>query len=141
MVGGTRLVVVNSASSLDRGRGALCRRKGTGQRRGHGGLRSKGVFHSFSGLARKGALAAAMVSVLFGHVGVVDRTVVPIVGVPLWQDTVSVVAVDVRSRTPVTPMPHTHAVEAEPFCCGICTHHVAWTTPSDDNCRWAVDGT
>jgi hypothetical protein len=99
------------------------------------------VFCRFSGLAGKGTLVTAMAMIVFGHVGVVDRTVVPKVGVPLWQDTVSVVAVDVQSQAPATPMAHLQAVEAEPLCCSVHTHHVAWTTPSDDNCRWAVDGT
>jgi hypothetical protein len=86
-------------------------------------------------------LAMAMTSIAVGHVGVINRAVVPIVGVPLGQDTVGVVTVDMRSRTPATPMPHSHTVETEPFCCGVRAHHVAWTTPSDDNCRRAVDGT
>jgi hypothetical protein len=140
-IGRAHLVMVNSASGLDRGRRALCGREGTGQRQWRGRLRGKGAFRSFSGLTCKGALVAAMVTVLFGHVGIVDGTVVPKVGVPLWQDAVGVVAVDVWSQTPATPMPHLHAVEAEPFCCGIRTHHVTWTTPLDDNCRRAVDGT
>jgi hypothetical protein len=89
----------------------------------------------------KGALSAAVVTVAVGHVGVVDRAVVPKVGMPLWQDAVGVVAVDVRSQAPTTPVSHLQAVEAEPLCCGVRTYHVAWTTPSDDNCRWAVDGT
>jgi hypothetical protein len=54
---------------------------------------------------------------------------------------VGVVAVDVQSRTPMTPMAHSQAMEAEPFCCHVRTHHVTWTTPSDDNWRRAVDGT
>jgi hypothetical protein len=82
-----------------------------------------------------------MATIAFGHVGVVNGAVVPIVGVPLGQDAVGVVAVDMRSRAPMTPMAHSQAMEAEPFCCCVRTHHVAWTTPSDDNCRWAVDGT
>jgi hypothetical protein len=82
-----------------------------------------------------------MAMVLLGHVGVVDRTVVPKVGVPLWQYAVGVVTIDVRSQALATPMPHLQAVEAEPFCRGIHTHHVVWTTPLDDNCRQAVDGT
>jgi hypothetical protein len=83
----------------------------------------------------------AKATIAVGHVGVVDRAVVPIVRVPQRQDTVGVVAVDVWSRAPMTPMAHVQAMEAEPFCCCVRTHHVAWTTPSDDNCRRAVDGT
>jgi hypothetical protein len=79
--------------------------------------------------------------VMFREVGVVDRAVIPKVGVPLWQDAVSVVTVDVWGRAPATPMSHSQAVEAEPLCCCVRTHHVMWTTPSDDNCRWAVDST
>jgi hypothetical protein len=82
-----------------------------------------------------------MASVTFRHVGVVDGAVVPVIGVPLGQDTVGVVAVNVGSQTLATPMAHSQAVEAEPLCCCIRTHHVAWTTPLDDNCRRAVDGT
>jgi hypothetical protein len=84
-------------------------------------------------------VAVAMVT--FGHVGVVDRTVVPKVGVPLRQDAVGVMTVDMWSQTPATPMPHSQAVETKPLCCGVRTHHVTWTTPSDDNCRQAVDST
>jgi hypothetical protein len=79
--------------------------------------------------------------VVFGEVGVINGAVVPIVGVPPWQDAVSVVAVDMGSQAPATPMSHSQAVETEPFCCSVHTHHVAWTTPLDDNCRQAVDGT
>jgi hypothetical protein len=92
-------------------------------------------------LAGQGALAVAMVSVVVGHVGIVDGAVVPKIGVPLGQDAVGVMTIDVRSWAPTTPMTHVHAMEAEPFCCRVRTHHVTWTTPSDDNCRWAVDGT
>jgi hypothetical protein len=89
----------------------------------------------------EGTLAVAVAAVAVGHVWVVDGAMVPKVGVPLWQDTVGVVAVDVWSQAPVTPMTHAQAVEAEPFCCCVRAHHVVWTTPSDDNCRRAVDGT
>jgi hypothetical protein len=92
-------------------------------------------------VAGQSALAATLAAILFRHVGVIDRAVVPIMGVPLRQDAVGVVTVDVRSRAPTAPVTHTHTVEAEPFCCHVRTHHVAWTTPSDDNCRRAVDGT
>jgi hypothetical protein len=51
-------------------------------------------------------LAVAVALVLVGHVGVVDRTVVPKVGVPLWQDAVGVMTVDVWGRAPPTPMSH-----------------------------------
>jgi hypothetical protein len=79
--------------------------------------------------------------VMFREVGVVDRAVIPKVGVPLWQDAVGVVTIDVQGQAPATQMSHSQAVEVEPFCCGVHTHHVMWTTPLDDNCRWAVDGT
>jgi hypothetical protein len=79
--------------------------------------------------------------IMFREVGVVDGAVVPIVRVPLGQDTVSVMAVDMWSRAPATPMSHLQAVKTEPLCSCIHTHHVTWTTPSDDNCRRAVDGT
>jgi hypothetical protein len=82
-----------------------------------------------------------VVAVMVGEIGVIDRAVVPKVGVPLWQDAVGVMAVDVQSWAPATPMSHSQAVEAEPLCHSVCTHHVTWTTPSDDNYRWAVDGT
>jgi hypothetical protein len=82
-----------------------------------------------------------MATIAFGHVGVVDGAVVPVVGVPLGQDAVGVVADDMGSRAPATPMAHLQAVETKPLHSGVCAHHVAWTTPSDDNCRWAVDGT
>jgi hypothetical protein len=140
MVGGTCLVVVNSTSSLDRGRGAVYG-ESTRQRQWCGRLWGKGVFRSFGSLVSEGALAVVVVTVLFRRVGVVDGTVVPKVRVPLWQDAVGVMAVDMWGQTPATPMPHSHAVEAEPLCCSVCTYHVAWTTPLDDNCRWAVDGT
>jgi hypothetical protein len=82
-----------------------------------------------------------MATVAFGHVGVIDGAVVPVIGVPLGQYAVGVVAVDMGSQTPMTPMAHLQAMEAEPFCCSVRAHHVVWTTPSDDNCRRAVDGT
>jgi hypothetical protein len=84
---------------------------------------------------------AAVALVMVREVGVIDGTVVPKVRVPLWQDAVGVVTIDMRSQALTTPMSHSQAVETEPLCCGVHTHHVAWTTPSDDNCRWAVDGT
>jgi hypothetical protein len=99
------------------------------------------VFGSFGCLAGQSALATVVATIVLRHVGVVDGAVVPVVGVPSGQDAVSVVAVDVRSRAPATPVTHTQAVEAEPLSRCVRTHHVAWTTPSDDNCRWAVDGT
>jgi hypothetical protein len=86
-------------------------------------------------------LVTAMTTIPFGHVGIVHRTAVPIVGVPLGQDTIGVVAVDVGSQAPATPMSHSHAVETKPLRSRIRAHHVAWTTPSGDNCRRAVDGT
>jgi hypothetical protein len=44
--------------------------------------------------------------VMSREVGVVDGAVVPIVGVPLWQYAVGVMAVDMWSQAPATPMPH-----------------------------------
>jgi hypothetical protein len=141
-IGRAYLVMVDSAAGLDWGRRSRFGESAgqwQRQRRWRGRLRGEGAFSSFRCLAGKGA--AAVVSVVVGHVRVVDGAVVPIVGVPLRQDTVSVVAVHVGSRTPTTPMAHSQAVETEPFCCHVHTHHVTWTTPLDDNCRRAVDGT
>jgi hypothetical protein len=141
-VGRTHLVVIDRATNLDGGQwfgeGAGHRQQ---QRWWCRWLRGEGTFSGFCRLAGKGALTAAVASVVVGHVGVVDRTVVPKIRVPLGQDTVGVVAIDVWSRTPMTPMAHAHAVEAEPFRRRVRTHHVVWTTLSDDNCRQAVDGT
>jgi hypothetical protein len=143
-VGGTLLVVIDCAASLDGGRW-LQFGEGTGhwqrQWRGRGRLQGEGAFGSFRHLAGKGALVAAMASVVLGHIGVIDGAVVPKMGVPLRQDAVGVMTVDVRSRAPSAPMSHPHAVETKPLHGCICAHHVAWTTPSDDNCRRAVDGT
>jgi hypothetical protein len=143
-IGRARLVMVDGASSLDGGHGLWFRestRQWQRQWRWCGRLRGEGAFSSFRHLAGKGALAAAVAPVAFGHVRVVDGAVVPVIGVPLRQNAVSVMAVDVRSWAPVTPMSHSQAVETEPFCSCIRAHHVAWTTPSDDNCRRAVDST
>jgi hypothetical protein len=138
------LVVIDSAAGLDWGR-RLWFWEGTGQRQWQGWwrgwLRGEGAFSSFGSLAGQSALASAMATVAFGHIGVVDGTVVPIVGVPLGQDAVGVVAVDVGSRAPTTPMAHSQAVETKPLRSCVCAYHVAWTTPSDDNCRRAVDST
>jgi hypothetical protein len=79
--------------------------------------------------------------VVLGHVRVVNGAVVPVMGVPLRQNAVGVMAVDVRSWAPMTPVAHSQAVKAEPLGCCVRAYHVAWTTPSDDNCRRAVDGT
>jgi hypothetical protein len=144
VVSRTRLVVINSVAGLDRGCGSWfwkSTRQGRRQWRWCRWLRGEGAFGSFGSLAGQSALVTGMATVALGHVGVVDRAVVPIVGVPLGQDAIGVVTVDMQSRAPATPMSHSHTVEAEPFCCRVCTHHVVWTTPSDDNCRWAVDGT
>jgi hypothetical protein len=86
-------------------------------------------------------LAAAMMAVAVGHVWVVDGAVVPIMGMPLGQDAVGVVAVNMGSQAPTTPVSDSHAVETKPLGSCVCAHHVTWTTPSDDNCRRAVDGT
>jgi hypothetical protein len=143
-IGGAVLVVVSGASSLDRGCG-LRLGEGTGQRHWqwwrHGWLRGEGVFSGFCGLAGQSALAMAVTMIVLRHVGVVDGAAAPVVGVPLRQDTVGVMAVNVGSWTPATPVAHSQTVEAKPLCCRICAYHVAWTTPSDDNCRRAVDGT
>jgi hypothetical protein len=105
VVGRAHLVVVNSASSLNRGCGAVYR-EGTRQWQWRGWLWGEGALHSFSGLAGKGALSAAVATVVFGHVGVIDRVAGPKIGVPLRQDAVGVVAVDVWGQTPATPMAH-----------------------------------
>jgi hypothetical protein len=134
VVSGTRLVVVDGASCLNGGCG-LWFGEGTRQRQWQwqrwwrGWLRGEGAFSSLSGLAGQHALAMTETTIVFGHVGVIDGAVVPVMGVPQWEDTVGVVAVDVRSRAPATPMSHSQAVETKPLRCGVCTHHVAWTTP------------
>jgi hypothetical protein len=144
VVGRAYLVIVNSAAGLDWGQG-LWFREGTGQRqwqwRWHGWFRGKGAFGSLSSLAGQSALAPVMVMIALGHVGIVDGAVVPIVGVPLRQDAVGVVAVDMGSRALMTPVAHPQAVETKPLCGCVRAYHVVWTTPSDDNCRQAVDST
>jgi hypothetical protein len=139
-IGRAGLVVIDCASSLNRGCGAVFW-EGTGQQQWRGWFRGQGAFGSFSSLTGQGTLAMAVATVMFRHVWVIHRAVVPIIGMPLRQDAVGVMAVDMWGRTPVTPMAHVQAVETEPLRCHIHTHHVAWTTPSDDNCRRAVDGT
>jgi hypothetical protein len=104
-VGGARLIVVDSAASLDRECGVVLR-EGSWHGRWCGWFWGKGALRSFSSLVGKGALAVAVATVMFRHVGVVDRAVVPEIGVPLWQDAVGVVAVDVWGWTPATPMAH-----------------------------------
>jgi hypothetical protein len=143
-VGRTCLVVIDRATSLDGG----CRlwiRESPGQwqrqRRWRGWLRGEGAFGSFRRLAGKGVLMVAVAPVTFGHVRVVDRAVVPVIWVPLRQNAVSVMTVDMRSRAPSAPVSHSQAVETKPFRSCIRAHHVMWTTPSDDNCRRAVDDT
>jgi hypothetical protein len=93
-VGGAHLVIVDSAPSLDRGRGAV-HGESTWQWWWGWQLRGEGVLRSFSSLVGKGALAVAVATVMFGHIGVVDGAVVPKMGVPLQQDAVGVMAVDV----------------------------------------------
>jgi hypothetical protein len=99
------LVVVNSTSCLNRGCGVAC-----GEGAGHWWwgqwLRGEGAFRCFGGLASKGVEAVVVAMVMFGEVGVVNGAVVPKVGMPLQQDAVGVMAVDVRSQTPATPMPN-----------------------------------
>jgi hypothetical protein len=87
-------------------------------------LRGKGAFCRFCSLMGEGAEAVVVAMVVFGEVGVIDGAVIPKVGVPLQQNAVSVMTVDVRGRALVTPMAHAQAVEAEPLCCSVCTHHV-----------------
>jgi hypothetical protein len=132
--------MVDSTSGLNRGHGVV---HGEGARHWWWSrwLRGEGAFRHFGSLVGEGTEMVAVVLVMVGEVGVIDRTVVPKVGVPLQQDAVGVMAIDMWSRASTTPMSHSQAVEAEPLCCGVRTHHVAWTTPLDDNCRWAVDGT
>jgi hypothetical protein len=48
----------------------------------------------------------AVAAIVLGEVGVIDGAVVPIVGVPLWQNAVGVMTVDVWGRAPVTPVSH-----------------------------------
>jgi hypothetical protein len=132
--------MVDSTASLDWG----CRvvlREGSWQWRWYRRFQGEGALSSFRSLAGKGALVAVVAMVAGGHVGVIDGAVVPKIGMPLRQDAVSVVAVNVWSQAPATPMAHSQAVEAEPLGCSVRTHHVVWTTPSDNNCRRAVDGT
>jgi hypothetical protein len=78
---------------------------------------------------------------MVGEIWVIDRAVVPIIWMPLWEDAVHVVAVDMWGQASVAPMPHSQAVETEPLCGHVYTHHITWTTPSDDNCRQAVNST
>jgi hypothetical protein len=92
-------------------------------------------------LVGQSALASPVATIAFGHVGVIDRAVVPVVGVPLGQDAVGVMTVDMGSRAPMTPMSHLQAVETKPLRSFVCAYHVVWTTPLDDNCRRAVDST
>jgi hypothetical protein len=80
-------------------------------------------------------------TVVIRQVRVVHGAVVAVVRVPPREDAVGVVTVDVRSRAPATPMSHLHTVETKPLRRHVRAYHVAWTTPSDDNCRRAVDGT
>jgi hypothetical protein len=104
-VGRAHLVVVDSAAGLNQQCGVV-RREGTWHGWWRRRLWGEGALGSLSSLAGEGALVVAVASVLFGHIGVIDGTVVPKVGVPLWQDAVGVVAVNVQSQTPATPMPH-----------------------------------
>jgi hypothetical protein len=99
------------------------------------------MFHHFGSLVSKGVEVAVVAMVMFREVGVINGAAFPKVGVPLQQNAVGVMTVDMWSWAPATPMSHSQAVETKPLCSHVCAHHVAWTTPSDDNCRWAVDGT
>jgi hypothetical protein len=105
VVSGAHLVIVDSAACLDWG----CRvvhREGFWQRWWHWWFWGEGALCSFSSLVGQGVLAAVVASVTFRHRGVIDRAVVPEVGVPMWQDAVGVVAVNVWGWAPVTPMAH-----------------------------------
>jgi hypothetical protein len=88
------------------------------------GLWGKCAFGRFCSFAGQGTEATAMAAVIVREVGVIDGAVVPIIGVPLWQDAIHVMAVDMWGQAPMTPMPHSQAVEAEPLCCSVRTHHV-----------------
>jgi hypothetical protein len=105
VVGRTRLVIVDSTAGLDWGCRAV-HREGSWHWWWRGWLRGKGALCSLSSLVGKGALAAVVVMIVFGHIGIVDWAMVPKIGVPLWQDAVSVVAVDVWGWAPATPMAH-----------------------------------
>jgi hypothetical protein len=104
-VGRARLVVVDSTASLNQQCGVVCR-EGAWHGWWRWQFRGEGMLGSLSSLVGEGVLVVAVVLVLFGHVGVIDGTVIPKVGVPLWQDAVGVVAVDVQSQALATPMPH-----------------------------------
>jgi hypothetical protein len=108
-VGRPRLVVIDHATSLDGGYG-LWLREGPGQWQRqqwwHGQFRGEGVFSSFRRLAGEGALMAVVASVAVGHVRVVDGAVVPVIWVPLRQNAVGVVTVDMRSRALSAPVSH-----------------------------------
>jgi hypothetical protein len=132
--------MVNYTSRLHRGQG-LAWREGAQHWWWGRWLWSEGLFHSFCSLMGEGVEMATVVSIVVREVGVIDGAVVPIVGVPLWQDAVGVVAVNMRSWALTTPVSHPQAVETKPLCRHVCTYHVMWTTPLDDNCRRAVDGT
>jgi hypothetical protein len=82
-VGGAHLVVVDSTPWLNRGCGAVCRE---GARHGgqSWGLQGEGSFRHFGSLAGEGVEVAAVTMVVVREVGVVDRAVIPKVGVPLW---------------------------------------------------------
>jgi hypothetical protein len=137
---GTDLVVVNCTSCLHRG-WEMAWREGAWHWWWGQWLWGEGVFCRFCHLLGEGAEAVVVTAVMFGEVGVVDGAVIPKVRVPLQQDAAGVMTVDMWGWAPATPMSHLQAVKAEPLCCGVRTHHVVWTTPLDDNCRWAVDGT
>jgi hypothetical protein len=117
------LVIVDSTPCLNRGRGVVC---GEGTRHWWQSwwLWGEGAFCRFSSLAGEGAEVAAVVTVMFREVGVIDRAASPKVGVPLWQDAVGVMTVDMWGRALMTPMSHLQAVETEPLCGCVHTHHV-----------------
>jgi hypothetical protein len=63
-------------------------------------------------------------SVVVREIRVIDRAVVPIIWMPLQEDAVHVVAVDMWGWASVAPMPHSQVVETEPLYSHVCTHHV-----------------
>jgi hypothetical protein len=64
------------------------------------------VFSHFHGFMGQGTEAAAMAAVVVGEVGVVNGAVVPIVGVPLRQDAVHVMAVNMWGQASMALVSH-----------------------------------
>jgi hypothetical protein len=108
-IGGACLVMVDGASGLDRGHGLRFgerARQQQQQRWWRGWLRGEGAFGSFRRLVGQSALAMVTAMIAVRHVQVIDGAVVPEIWVPLRQDAVGVVAVNMGSQTPTTPMAH-----------------------------------